>query len=56
MVASPEDRAAATGAMMANAGGVAERPVTPAVAGGRMKDLPCRAGELEKSFKSAGQP
>ena len=94
MVASPEDRAEAAGAMMANAGGrlvafyltfgpydflcvceapneemmaavqaavragggVIEQTITLAIPSGRMKDILGRAGELGKSFKSAGQP
>jgi uncharacterized protein with GYD domain len=94
MIASPEDRAAAAGAMMEKAGGrlvafyltfgsydflcvceapneetmaavqaavragggVVEQTTTLAIPGGRMKDVLGRAGELGKSFKSAGQP
>jgi uncharacterized protein with GYD domain len=54
--APDEETMAAVAAAERASGSVVEQTITLAIPGGRMKDVLGRAGELGKSFKSAGQP
>ena len=51
-----EEAMAAVQAAVRASGSVTEHMTMLAIPGGRMKDILGRAGELGKSFRSAGQP
>ena len=53
---APDEEAMASVAAAVRAGGsVVEQTITLAIPGGRMRDVLGRAGELGKSFRSAGK-